>query len=171
KVFRVEKCSKLNLIMEIIMKESTIVEILPVYNPINPILGCFIAISIVIVIINIVNINKAKKYLLTCNAIDSSKTNLICNQSGFERFYLWPKCLGYLMFLSLLIGLCVSSYMGMCLSGIMKTKVEPHGGDMFFVIETALYSLICFLFLSSCLFVLYCIFRIILQIVYQRHCK
>jgi hypothetical protein len=146
---------------ETVVRESSFMEILTPYDYTRDVFVCFTIISLVIIINNIINLVKARRFLA-----DGS-----VNADSFKRFLFWPKGLKFLAILTFLIGLCISVFKGMCSVGMLKTKLEPAACDVFWGIEEALFPLFCSLFITTCLFVLYGVFRLILHRMYQRSLK
>ena len=119
-----------------------------------------------ILIVNIANLVKAKRYLSAGNF-----GSLADRLSGFNGFIFWPSALKFQAVLSFLVGFLMAGIQILCAVGVMKTKDEPTISHVLLYIEDALLYLLPCLFITICLLVVYGVFRLILHIMYQRSIK
>lgn len=122
--------------------------------------------SAIAIIANIINLFKANRYLSVEHPDD-----LNAKRSGFERFYFSLNILKFLTILSFLSGLGLFTYEAMIATNIMEVIKHLTSQVVVLGIREALFPLLCCLWLTICLFVVYSVCRFALHWMYQRSLK
>ena len=104
------------------------------------IIGCFIIISIAVIISNIINIFKAKRYWTT-NAEQIGANKPFDIIVYLEKFLFWPKALKGIAILTVFLGAIKSATVMVAASGIIKWKENPTLVDLAKGIEESMSGL------------------------------